>query len=204
MKRNSSINSFQELPILPREILPLISNQIWHQSVKLNQLLNWHSTCKLFWDEYQSYDDEKMLAFIAKKKEKNYSLFQKKFHSQYNSNLIEFTQYETIILICTHVKRRITLLDSTYLDKYKIVSTNMNFEICDWNTWKGMNFEENSTLREDSLSLLKAVTPRLQDRYGWRLTFQTKSPDKQKKVFLTYPWDEQPIKSEYNCFFEAI
>jgi hypothetical protein len=202
MKRNSSKNSSNdiktlrddELPRFPAEILNEISQQVWNVCLSVPELLSWHSTCTHFWEEYTKIDDEKILLFIAEKRKRNHELLHKTFQSQYSKNTIVLTQYETIIRILMRVKERvIAILPEQH------ISLNIAFPIKDWETWGGIHFDEKDYLSKQSLSILRALSPRLYYRYGWRLLFSAFN-ENSEKLKMRFPWTTHPIEANSKCY----
>jgi hypothetical protein len=195
MKRNSSKNlsndfknNSEELPRILPEILNLFSQHVWNQCLSVPELLNWHSTCKLYWEEYTKFEDDKILLFIAEKRKRNKELLDKTFQSQYSKNIIVLTQYETIIRILMRVKERvIAILPEQH------ISLNIAFPIKEWDTWGGIHFDDKDCLSKQSLSILRALSPRLYYRYGWRLLFSAFN-ENSEKLKMRYPWTTHPIE----------
>jgi len=179
MKRNQMRNGKNEaegLIYFPVEILCLISNQVWKDCVKVTELLNWCSTCTIFWNEFLDIGDTKMIEFIVEKRTKNKMLMQRTFSSLYQQNMIGWSKMEFIVAICTRVKSHISLSVAEHLDTFKVINNRTSFVLDYWQTWPGMAFCE-EILQSCSLNVLNGVDSRLRSRYDWRVSFMKNHGD---------------------------
>jgi hypothetical protein len=198
-------------PFFPPEILHLISDNVWTQSTKLNDLLNWHATCKHYWNEYQNIDDDKLLAFAEEKRNKNQDLLKKFFQVQYRHNILVWTDFEMILQICKIIKEKIvSLVDTKFYESSNTDPATEIYNINKWEKWKGIKFDD-GILSKHSKDLLIAVTPRIAIRYGWQLIFSSKEDDhshdlgftpvKKNNTLLFYPWSGPlAIKPKSMCY----
>jgi hypothetical protein len=209
-RSNANPNEPTAYPIFPNEILQLISENVLTQATRLNELLNWHSICKHFWNEYQNMDDDKLLAFAEEKRKKNELLLKKFFQIQYRHNILAFTDFEMILQICKIIKEKIvSLVDTKFYDSNNSDPATEIYCMNKWEKWRGMKFEDGA-LSKHSKDLLIAVTPRIALRYGWQLIFNSKEEDpldmthcgtKKSNILLFYPWSgPQTIKAKSICY----
>jgi hypothetical protein len=187
-----------EVPTLLPEILVLISKCVWSESMSVQQLLSWHSTCTYFWNEYLNIEGEKFLEFTTEKRKKNQALLHNKLLFEYKNNMIEFAQFESIILICIRFREKILTINTELLENEQVIGKTMVFPISNWTKWKGIKFEENDVLNKHSLHILNAASALLGCRYGWGLMFLDSTYDPVQK-WVNYPWNE-PIKNNFECY----
>jgi len=179
-------------------------------------MLNWHSTCKHFWDEYVNMDDDKLLEFAAEKRKKNEQLLKKFLQVQYRHNILAFTDFEMILQICQVFKEKIiSLVDTKFYESNNSDPSTEIYCMAKWEKWRGMKFDAEDNLSKHSMELLRAASPRLIIRYGWQIIFNNREdeptdsmqiallpsmPKKKSTRLLFYPWDTASIKPKAVCY----
>jgi len=183
----------------PNELLQLISGHVWNQANRLNDLLWWHSTCKQFWNQYLSFDEDKLIAFAEDKRKKNENALKSLFKIQYRHNILVFLDFELMLQMCKIIKEKIiSLVDTHFYDSCNPDPSTEIYFMPKWGNWKGVKFND-GILSKHSKSLFKALTPRIVYRYGWQLIFED-SGSKNENKLLFYPWDNNLITPQSVCY----
>jgi hypothetical protein len=189
-----------DLPVLPQELINMISDHVWKGSLRVIEFLNWHSTCKTFWQEYLDYSSSKIQTFVDEACEKNKELLKKTYLSVYKDNVIVLSRYENINHICDLVKKEIRSVADGLTVSPKTTNVRTVFEL-DWDEWEGMNFDSDDYLKSYCVEILMAVDARIRSRYSWNLFISYQ--DEEGRDFEVTPAFLEPIKKAFRISLQS-